>query len=213
MLEYSSPRVFEIVFPASPKLLDIVRASLSQSLPPLPISAPVKPPPMPVPDVVAMQHEERQAIEQTLSQLRRTSEQMQSHYDSMVVEMRQAAVELAIAVACRVVFDKLQAGDFPIEEMVRQAAARLPAAPAVIVYLHPQDLDLLRRRLGDEPLSTVRGPELRLEVDPSLPRGGCRAEAGEIHVLGDLATQLAELRLQLLWSASHAQSGSGSAAS
>ncbi len=80
-----------------------------------------------------------------MAHVRQAVEQLGTGYDVMVAEMRQAAVELAIAVAGRVVFDKLQAGDFPIEEMVRQAVARLPAAPAVTVYLHPEDLALLQR--------------------------------------------------------------------
>ena len=181
-----------------------------------------------------IQREERQAIEQTLAQVRQSVEQLGARYDAMAAEMRQAAVELAIAVAGRVVFDKLQAGDFPIEEMVRQAAARLPAAPAVTVYLHPEDLAVLQRRLASEEDKETRrhgdkekestpffslSPCLRVslsgksepcfESDPALRRGSCRTEAGEIHVLADLATQLAELRRQLLWSASHARSGSG----
>lgn len=206
MQEHASPYVFDVLFRASPRLRDIVAASLSQPLPSVP--SPVKrPPPPPVPDPAAIQRAERQAIEQMLTQVRQTVEQLGTRYEAMAAEMRQAAVELAIAVAGRVVFDKLQAGDFPIEEMVRQAAARLPAAPAVSVYLHPEDVALLRRRLGDEALSPTREPELRIEADRSLKRGSCRAEAGEIHVLADLASQLAELRQQLLWSASHAQSG------
>ncbi|MGH7168673.1 MAG: FliH/SctL family protein [Gemmataceae bacterium] len=208
MLEHGLPRVFEIAFLTPPRPRDIVSASPALPLPSVPVVA-AKPPPRPAPDPAAIQREERQAIEKTLAQLRRAVEQLGTRYDAMAVEMRQAAVELAIAVAGRVVFDKLQAGDFPIEEMVRQAAARLPAAPAVTVYLHPEDGELLQRRLTDNELSSVRGSEPRFETDPSLRRGSCRAEAGEIHVLADLANQLAELRQQLLWSASHARSGSG----
>lgn len=214
MLEQASPRVFEIAFASPPRLRDIVRASPVLPLPPLPIRVtPMQPPPPPSPDPAAILRDERRMIEQTLAQMRQAAEQLGTSYDAMAAEMRQAAVELAMAVAGRVVFDKLQAGDFPIEEMVRQAVARLPSAPAVTVYLHPDDLALLRRRLADNSLSLLREPELRLEVDPSLSRGGCRAEAEEIHVLADLATQLAELRQQLLWSASHARSGSGPSAS
>ncbi len=147
-----------------------------------------------------------------LAELRGAAERLATRHDSLLAEMRQAAVELAVAVAGRLVFDKLQAGDFPIEEMVRQAVARLPAAPAMTVYLHPEDLALLRRRLADQPLLPAREPALRIEADATLKRGGCRAEAGEIHVLADLANQLAELRQHLLWSAGHARSGPGSSA-
>jgi flagellar biosynthesis/type III secretory pathway protein FliH len=207
MLEHGSPRIFDVTF-RSPPPRDIVRASPHLPLPAIPVAEPAPT----MPDPAQLAREERAMIEQVLAQLRITVDKLGTRYDSMTAEMRQAAVELALAVAGRLVFDKLQAGEFPIEEMLRQAIARLPAAPAVTVYLHPEDLALLKQRLADQPLLPAREPQVRIEADAALSRGGCRAEAGEIHVLADLATQLAELRQHLLWSASHARSGPGSAA-
>lgn len=209
MREDGSPRQFEIAFRAAPRLRDLVRSSPHLPLPPVPVPVSKAPPP----DPHRREREERQAVEQVLEQLRNAAQQMRSHYQTMIDEMRQGAIELAVAVAGRVVFDKLQAGDFPIEEMVRQAIARLPSAPKFTIYLHPDDLTLLEQRLADRPLVPVRETQVRIEADATLKRGGCRAEAGEIHVLTDLAEQLAALRQHLLWSASHAQSGSGPAAS
>lgn len=203
MREYDVPRVFEIAFRAAPRLRDLVRASPHLPLPPLPAPLPKAPPP----DPFQKEREERQAIEQVLEQLRSAAAQMRTHYQTMLDEMRQAAVELALAVAGRLVFDQLQDGVFPIEEMVRQALARLPSAPSFTVYLHPEDRKLLQQRLADQPLLPARETQVRIETDAALKRGSCRAEAGEIHVLADLAEQLAELRRHLLWSASHAQSG------
>jgi flagellar biosynthesis/type III secretory pathway protein FliH len=207
MVEPASARVFEIAFRAAPRLRDIVRAAPHLPLPtvPSPKAAPIDP--------AQREREERQAIEQVLTQLRKVADQFGAHHDAMIAEMRQAAIELAMAVAGRVVFDKLQAGEFPIEEMVRQALAHLPEAPARTVYLHPDDLALLRRRLADQPLLPPQETSLRIEADSSLNRGGCRTEAGEIHVRADLADQLAALRQQLLWSATHARSGSDAIAS
>jgi flagellar biosynthesis/type III secretory pathway protein FliH len=197
-------RVFEIAFRSPQPLRDVVLASPLAPLPPLPRPAPPAPPVVEAsPAVLAQQ--ERQAIEQVLTQLRSAAAQLATRHGSLVAEMRQAAIELAVAVAGRVVFDKLQAGEFPIEEMVRQAIERLPPAPVVTVYLHPADLALLRRRLADHPLTAARAVEVRIEPDTSLARGACRTEAGEIHVLADLASQLAELRQHLLWSAGHAR--------
>ncbi len=204
MLQHNSPHEFEIDFRCSPRLREIVRAN-----PHLPL--PNVPPPRIREDPAQREREERQAIERVLEQLANCVNQFAAGYHAMAEEMRQAAIELAIAVAGRVVFDKLQAGDFPIEEMVQQALTRLPAAPTVTIYLQPDDLDLLQRRLADKPLLPARETHLRIESDASLRRGSCRAEAGEIHVLADLADQLAGLRQHLLWSASHAQSGSRSA--
>lgn len=208
MAEHESPHSFALTFRSSPRLRAIVRAGPHLPLPPPPAQTP--PPPQPPP--VRREDEERQAIERVLDQMRKTGEQLAARYDAALDEMRQAAIELAIAIAGRVVFDKLQAGEFPIEEMVRQAVAHLPAEPAPAVYLHPDDFALLQSRLGEKPLLPARDAKLRIETDASLRRGGCRAEAGEIHVLADLAEQLAGLRQHLLWSASHAQSGPGPAA-
>lgn len=201
------PLGFEIVFRSEPRLREIVRASPHVPLPAVPRYKP------PAPDPAQRECEEREAIEQVLEQLRKVAGQLAASYEAMSDEMRQAAVELAVAVAGHIAFDKLQAGEFPIEEMVRQALARLPAAPSFTVYLHPDDLALLRRRLEDKPLLPARETQVRIEADASLRRGGCRAAAGEIHVLADLADQLAGLRQHLLWSASHAQSGLGAAVS
>jgi flagellar biosynthesis/type III secretory pathway protein FliH len=204
MPEHSPTCSFQIVFASLPKLREIVRISPHLPLPLLSskqLDGPAR-----------REREERQAIEQVLEQLRQAANQFAAGYQATRDEMRQAAIELAIAVAGRVVFDKLQSGEFPIEEMVRQALARLPAAPTFTVYLHPDDLALLQCRLADKPLLPVRETQLRIESDASLRRGGCRAEAGEIHVLANLADQLAGLRQHLLWSASHAQSGTGPAA-
>ena len=207
MLKRNSICEFEIVLLSLPRLRDVVRANLHLPLPSVPF------PTSPKPDPAQREREEQQAIEQILEQLRKTTHQLAVSFEATIDEMRQAAIELAIAVAGRVVFDKLQAGEFPIEEMVRQALARLPAAPTFTVYLHPDDLALLQRRLAHAPLMPTRETQVRIEADASLRRGGCRTEAGEIHVLADLADQLAGLRQHLLWSASHAHTGPGTSAS
>ncbi len=216
----SSPRTSNVVFSTLPRLRDMVRATPSAPLPKVSVP-PVKPPAPPPPDPLALARADRQAIEKALASMRQSVEHLTARYEAMAVEMRHATVELATAIAGRLLFDKLQAGEFPIEEMVRQAMLRLPPAPTVAVYLHPDDLSLLRQRLAEpddgrrsgEGNRTLGKNEPRLEADSAVPRGGCRAEAGEIHVLADLASSLAELRAQLLGSATHAQSGSDAPAS
>jgi flagellar biosynthesis/type III secretory pathway protein FliH len=208
MLDRNSANSFEIVFRATPRLGEIVRARLDLPLPTVPSPPPLASPASPT---AQQEREERQVIEQVLAQLRKVTEQFAARHDAAIEEMRQAAIELAIAIAGRLVFDKLQAGEFPIEEMVRQALSRLPPAPVVAVYLHPDDLALLQR-LADKPLLPARETQLRIEADTSLRRGSCRAEAGQIHVLADLSDQLAGLHQHLLWSANHVESETGLAA-
>jgi flagellar biosynthesis/type III secretory pathway protein FliH len=223
MSSQQGPRAIDLRFRSSPSLCNVLRASPAA---PLPIVVPpIEPPsPPPPPDPLAVLRAERQTLEQALAAMRQSVERLSARYDALAGEMRQATVELATAIAGKFVFDKLHAGEFPIEEMVRQALTRLPPAPSVTVYLHPEDLALMRRRLADpagiapedsliaDAKAATEKPSLRLEADQALPRGGCRAVAGEIHVLADLAASLAELRSHLLGSAIHAQSGSDTAA-
>ena len=125
----------------------MVRAARTLLCPPFPV--PVLPPVPPPRSADDVHREERQIVEQTLSAMRQAIEQLATRQEANLAEMRQATVELALAVAGRVVFDKLQAGDFPIEEMVRQAIAQLPTAPEIVT-------DLASDRLGAAATATRR---------------------------------------------------------
>ena len=106
----------------------------------------------------------------------------------MLGEIRQAAVELGFAVAGRLVLDKAEAGDFPIEAVVRHVVARLSRKPTLDVHLHPKDLASLCEQLGGTALD-AGGPTIRFHADPTLSRGGCRAVAGGVTILSDLTLQ------------------------
>ncbi len=210
-MKQGSPQVFEIAFPSRMPLRNVVRVSPHLPLP----AAAVVPPPPPrpvVPDPAQTAREERRAIEQVLSQLREAIREMGTRYTVLVGEMRQAAVELAVAVAGRLVYGTLNTGEFPIEEMVDQALKRLPASETVRVFLHPDDLALLRSRLDDRPVLSSAQTEVGLLADANLSRGSCRAEAGEIHVRAELSSQIAGLLRDLQGETVHAQPESGPAA-
>lgn len=141
--------------------------------------------------------QERTAFENVLAGLHKAAAQIDATYDSMLSEMRQAAVELAIAVAGRLLHDKVDAGDFPLEKVIREVVDRLPTRRKVIVSLHPDDLSLLRQRRGEKALE-AESPVLEFRADARLTRGACKAEAGGVTVLSDLKAQLALLRQELL---------------
>ncbi len=112
-------------------------------------------------------------------------------------ELQRVAVELAVAVASRLVHGRITANEFPVEELVRKAVARLAGEPRVVVRLHPEDLALLKKRLGGQ-TPTPAGAEVQLAADPTVGRGDCRAEGGPVVVLSRLEAQLADIRERLL---------------
>ncbi len=129
-------------------------------------------------------------------------------------EWQRNAVELALTVATRLLRDRFAAGDYPIEAVARELldevrpagplGAERPQTPGwVTVHLHPDDLALLQRRLGDAPLVEGRD-DLTILPDPTLGRGDCRVESGDSLALAQLPVQLAEMRRRMLRSLGHA---------
>ena len=123
---------------------------------------------------------------------RRSDEQLQS----LIGEVREATIELAHAIAAKLIFEQIDRDRFPIANLVHEVLARLQTRDAAVVRLHPADLALL------EVIPTIATPRdersLQYLADSTLARGDCRATAGEIKVVYELRHQIEEIRRQLL---------------
>lgn len=157
-------------------------------------------------EAVAKQiQEEREAVERTLAHMTDVAHELKAQQRQRLTEMQQLAVELAVAIAGRLVHDRIEAGDFAVETLVHQVVERLETKQAVTVYLHPADIALLERRLGEGQALFPNNAEVRLAADDSLNRGECRAETGDVSVLSRLEEQLATIRQRLLGSLADAE--------
>ena len=123
---------------------------------------------------------------------------LQQQQSQRLEEMQQVAVELAVAIALRLVHERIEAGDYAVETLIRQAVETLKTTQQVTIYLHPQDLALLENRLAKAHPPAADLVKLRLVGDPLLGRGDCRAEAGDTGVLAQVQEQLAGIRKHLL---------------
>src|SRR5262245_8534497 len=116
-----------------------------------------KPPPGAVPDSNEQRQEERSAIQRVLANMTETARKMAAKQDQNLAELKRATVELAVVVASRIVHEKLHAGDFAVESIVRAIVEELGSRHPVSVHLHPEDVVLLQRRLGkDHPVFQTR---------------------------------------------------------
>jgi flagellar assembly protein FliH len=114
-------------------------------------------------------------------------------------QWRQAAVELALAVAARILRRTIDAGEFPIDQVVQEMIGPLDGSAAVSVYLNPKDLHAFEDWLSGQP--SVSG--LRLVPDPALGRGDCRVEDGTRMLVARLPEYLREVREQMIRSLTH----------
>lgn len=205
----------EFVVPLPAPLRGVVVIDPAAPLPPLapprqPAAPPATPPPIPPATLWETEigrelQKDRNDITRTLVSLTAAVNAVQARQEQQLAEWQRAAVELGVTIATRLIHDKIQAGDYAVETLVRQVAARLNAEGPVTLRLHPADLELLERRLGGQPLFAPDAA-VRLTADPALGRGDCRAESGEITVFSELGAQLAEVRRELLRSLGHAES-------
>lgn len=156
----------------------------------------------PSPEEERQRQQEREVLAQILATLRSTAAELRRQQQERLREWQRAAIELALTIASRLLYDRIQSGEFPIEARVREMIAQLEHEPVVAVRLHPQDLKLLRDRLGEQSLVGT-GEQVRLLADPTLARGECRVEGRETLVLSDVVRQLEQIREELLRSLGH----------
>jgi hypothetical protein len=168
-------------------------ATTSAPLQPKPAAPPAAPAP-PAPDL-------RPLIEALAQSIADLDEQRRQSLG----ELQQAAIELSVAIASRLVNRVIDAGEFGVRELVEEAVQRLPASGPIQVRLQPADLQQLQRLLATESPQLLAGREVRFTPDTSLARGCCRAELPEEGILSDLHLSLGDLHEELMEGLADAQ--------
>jgi flagellar biosynthesis/type III secretory pathway protein FliH len=141
-------------------------------------------------------HQQRAALANSLTELQQVVHTTDVRLDTLLGDVREATIELAHAIATKLVFEQIDGNRFPIANLVHEVLARIHSRDAAVVRLHPDDLALMQefpviRNAGDE-------RALQYIADATLSRGDCKATAGEIKVVYDLRHQIEEIRRQLL---------------
>lgn len=137
-----------------------------------------------------------------LQQVREEAQRLRSlveHAARPLAQLDQALehelVQLALAVAQRLVQDQLAAQPAQVVALVRGALAALNGGAAEVrVLLHPDDLPLVEQQLSPPPEII----SLRLLADASLARGDCRLLSDGGHIDGRLTTRIAQLQAELI---------------
>ena len=154
------------------------------------------------------QPDEEAAIKNVLDGVRRSLSQLQSDNLARVDELQRFAIDLAVTIASRLIHAKIEAGEFGLEAMIRDASNCLTGKQPVDIRLHPEDARLLEARVPS--LATLLPNRLAgaLIGDDSIRRGEARLQAGDVTVESLWRTQLDEIHQHMLRSVGHANTGS-----
>jgi hypothetical protein len=146
----------------------------------------------------ALDSQQGAQLSQTLASIGERLEHLEQTRQQCQGEMQQAVVELSISIASRLVHQRLEAGDFGVEELVQQMLARFDPQESVKIHLHPDDLQLLQQLMeqNDPPWKGRASPEMI--ADESIERGDCRIDSAEAGLLSKIDLQLSEIRQHLL---------------
>lgn len=125
-------------------------------------------------------------------------EELEQRRQQSMTEMRRLAVEIATAVAGRILQRTMDAGEAGIPELVAAAAERFDATGPLKVYLHPLDVERWKGPLLSEPPALLESEHLTILPDRQLHRGDCRIDNGSFSLVFQWESQLTEIREHLL---------------
>lgn len=126
-------------------------------------------------------------------------EDFEGRREAILIESRRAVVELAVAVAERVVHRKIEVDPDVVVEQVREVLALVAAPTSLLVRIHPDDEPLVREVLPQLRERLAGGVHVRLSQDETISRGSCVARTmGGAVIDGAVETQLARLVRDLL---------------
>ena len=110
-------------------------------------------------------------------------------------ELETSIAELTLAIARQLVRREIKTEPGEIVAVVREAVRALPiSARNPTIYLHPEDMQLVRNALslGDDEKS------YRLEEDLSLTRGDCRVETESSYIDASIEARLSAVAANML---------------
>ncbi len=145
------------------------------------------------------------AVTTLLESLRTTFEELEQRRRQSLADMQQTAIELAVAIAARIVRTVIDRDEFQVAELAAEMVSRLSARGPVVVSLHPADLALFERQLQGRPVPWGTDVRVTVQADSTLERGSCRAAAPDLELLSDVQLHVADIREALLESMEDAQ--------
>ncbi len=160
-------------------------------------SGDVPPQPPTVSPAIEDERSDRELIEQALARMEAALHSRVETKQQKLEEWRSAALDLGMIAAEMIVQRKLESGEFPVDEIIREMIAQCSPGAEIRIHLNPIDARLMRDKLFGRPLLAERTGTVQITEDESLARGDCRVDDGHQVFLSQLGERLREIRDEL----------------
>lgn len=141
--------------------------------------------------------EGKEKVDQLCLQLQQLLEQMSEQRHTFLKEAEEQILQVAIAIAERIVKKAIQVDKEVAISNIREALKRIEAEEELIIKVNPDDMKVVtfyKERLKEEAKGVG---ELKIEADPSIQKGGCRLYTRFGFLDADIPTQFQALREKL----------------
>ncbi len=118
---------------------------------------------------------EKAALARATLALQRAAAEVRAFRDEVARETESNLVDLALAVARKVLAQEVQAGRYDVGPIVQAALEAAPTRREAVVHLNPADLERLEAAWTD----ASAAPGVHLAADPTLAAGECVVETAE----------------------------------
>jgi len=147
-------------------------------------------------DAIAEYRAKLEAVEASWAGMFRAYEQER---ESLLIESRRAVIELAVAIARRVVHRTVELDPTVVEDQLRELLSLVAAPATLVVRIHPEDEPLVQAVLPAAREQLVGGIHVRLVADAAVARGSCVARTlGGAAIDASVEGQLDRLVRELL---------------
>lgn len=118
---------------------------------------------------------------QTCQILNGIADKINKLYANMLTKHREEIAGLSIEIARKILFQKVEKGDYEIETIVKEALKNVPARQEVNVYLNPKDIEQCQKVFENEQEGILTG--IKLIPDPNIGRAEClvKSPKGNVH--------------------------------
>ncbi|WP_406678105.1 FliH/SctL family protein [Neomoorella carbonis] len=129
----------------------------------------------------------REEARQVLAEAQRTYREMLSAAEGDIIE-------LALAIAGKIIGQEIELRPELVVEMARQAVRQVAEGQNYIIYTSPEAADIIRRRRAELLAEAAPGARLQVIADPAFKAGGCRVETENGFIDAGVDSQLEELK-------------------
>ncbi len=107
-------------------------------------------------------------------------------------------LEFALAITDRILRFSVANQDKTIVATIEEALQRAIRSEEFTIYLHPEDMDIVRQKSGDIVAGISGLDNILLKSDPAIERGGARLESDNCTIDATIASQFETIRDEIL---------------